>query len=262
MTTLHLTRTVRFCVNPPGRATDERAANTFAAAPTMLGVGAYYELHVTCAGEPERDTGYLVNIKEIDEAVRREVVPELSRLCTQHRELPAAEVLRLLAPKLAAALPVRVVRVCWQLTPFFSLTMEADAMNDVVMNQQFEFAASHRLHSAQLSEAENRALYGKCNNPGGHGHNYRLEVRARVPMGSSFTLPRLERLVDEHVIEKLDHKNLNCDVEELHGTIPSTENLARFCYETLEPVFANEEATLQRVRLWETEKTSCTYPAE
>jgi 6-pyruvoyltetrahydropterin/6-carboxytetrahydropterin synthase len=259
---LHITRAVRFCVNPPSCSVQGKPANTFAAAPTMAGLGAYYELRVTCAGEPDPRTGYLINIKDIDEAARRVMIPQLSRLCHEEPQPSAAEILRRLTPDLAEELPHRLVRIIWQLTPFFSITLEADSMSDVVMNQQFEFAASHRLHSPELTEEENRDLYGKCNNPAGHGHNYRLEVSARVPKDSRFTLPRLERLVDEHLVEKLDHKNLNSDVEELRGVIPSTENLARFCYEALSPRFEAEEASLQRVRLWETEKTSCTYPAE
>jgi 6-pyruvoyltetrahydropterin/6-carboxytetrahydropterin synthase len=259
---LHLTRTVRFCVNPPGSPPAGAAPNTFAAAPSMRGLGAYYELQVTCAGEPEPRSGYLVNIKDIDEAVRAAAIPTLSRLCQDRPQSAPATVLREVVPGLASALPVKLVRVTWRLTPFYSVTLEADSMGDCLMSQQFEFAASHRLHSPDLSEAENQSVYGKCNNPAGHGHNYRVEVSVRVPAESSFSLARLEELVAEQLLEELDHKNLNEDVAGLRSVIPSTENLARYCYERLQGPFEAEEARLARVRLWETEKTSCIYPAD
>lgn len=227
----------------------------------MLGLGAYYELRVTCVGEPNPRTGYLINIKDIDEAVRSVAVPLISRFCHDEPRMPPQRVLHELLPDLAKVLSQELLRVEWGLTPFYSVTMEADSMSEFLLSQQFEFAASHRLHSPDLSEEQNREHYGKCNNPAGHGHNYLIEVTARVPIEGSLTLPRLERLVNEHIVELLDHKNLNADVEALRNVIPSTENLARFCYEILAGPVEAEEAKLERVTLWETEKTSCTYPA-
>jgi len=146
--------------------------------------------------------------------------------------------------------------------------MKGDNMSKCIVRQQFSFAASHRLHVTELSDEENRLVFGKCNNPSGHGHNYKLETAVEIdaqPLENN-NLPRpfdateLEALVRETVIERFDHKNLNADCAEFAALNPSVENIARVCYELLEPAVGNEGVALREVRLWETEKTSCTYP--
>ena len=139
-------------------------------------------------------------------------------------------------------------------------------MDRFSISQQFEFAAAHRLHCADLSEAENRRVFGKCNNPHGHGHNYRLEVAVSVPMPAEgqwagFGLPDLERIVGERVVERFDHTHLNLDTPEFARLNPSVENIARVCHDLLADPIAAAGAALDHVTVWETEKTSCTYPA-
>jgi len=101
-----------------------------------------------------------------------------------------------------------------------------------------DFCASHRLHSPHLSDEENRALYGKCNNPNGHGHNYRLVVTIRGPVdprtGMLVELTQLAALIREAVTERVDHLNLNVDVDFLDGVIPTAENLCHAFWERLE----------------------------
>src|SRR5581483_5069338 len=95
------------------------------------------------------------------------------------------------------------------------------------VTRRYQFAASHRLHSDQLTEDENWKVYGKCNNPYGHGHNYVLHVSARGPMGASGTvvpLGPLDDLVTRQVLEPLDHRNLNTDVEWFRAVTPTSEN--------------------------------------
>jgi 6-pyruvoyltetrahydropterin/6-carboxytetrahydropterin synthase len=104
------------------------------------------------------------------------------------------------------------------------------------LTRRYRFSASHRLHQPQLSEAENYALYGKCNNPHGHGHNYELEIRVRGSLdsyGRVVDLAALDRLVLERVIARIDHKDLNRDFEALQGIVPTTENLARAIEQSL-----------------------------
>ena len=101
-----------------------------------------------------------------------------------------------------------------------------------------EFCASHRLHSPHLGDEENRALYGKCNNPNGHGHNYRLHVTVRGPVdprtGMLIELNQLAALIREAVTEQVDHFNLNMDVPFLAGVIPTAENLCQAFWDQLE----------------------------
>ena len=98
------------------------------------------------------------------------------------------------------------------------------------LTRRYRFCASHRLHAAGLSDAENRALYGKCNNPFGHGHDYALEVSVRGPVdaetGRAVDLTALDALVREQVLEPFDHRDLNAEIPAFAERVPTTENLA------------------------------------
>jgi 6-pyruvoyltetrahydropterin/6-carboxytetrahydropterin synthase len=120
------------------------------------------------------------------------------------------------------------------------------------LSRRYRFSASHRLHSDQMSDAENRATYGKCNNPHGHGHNYILEVTVSGPVdanGMICNLVELDRCVQREVVTRFDLENLNMR-EEFAGTVPTTENLCVIIYDILKRVFS--DAHLERVRLDET----------
>jgi 6-pyruvoyltetrahydropterin/6-carboxytetrahydropterin synthase len=127
-----------------------------------------------------------------------------------------------------------------------------------------EFSASHRLHNPALSDAENRELYGICNNPNGHGHNYAVEVTVRGPVGSGtgmvMDLNRLQVLVQERLIAPVEHKHLNLDVPFLEGVIPTAENVALAFWRELEPGLARfRGARLWRVRVRESRKNYVDY---
>ncbi len=128
--------------------------------------------------------------------------------------------------------------------------------------QKFEFAASHRLHCPTMSDEENARTFGKCNNPHGHGHNYEVQVTlAGEPdeNGSVVDIPRLERLVQQAVIDRFDHKNLNVELPEFAALIPSVENIAMTIYRLLRPRVGEVGAKLAGVTVWETPKTWCEY---
>lgn len=126
----------------------------------------------------------------------------------------------------------------------------------------YRFSASHRLHSPRLSEEKNRALYGKCANPYGHGHNYVLEVSVGGPLdaatGQVVNVGALDGLVREQILERYDHRNLNADIEELAGVVPTTENLAQALWRALKEAwpgrFAGGGAALESIRIQETER--------
>ena len=132
------------------------------------------------------------------------------------------------------------------------------------LTKRYPFSASHRLHSPQLSAEENARTFSKCNNPFGHGHNYMLEVAVKGPVDarSGMLVPRktLDSFVARHVISKLDHVNLNCDVAELRGRVPTTENLALLVESWLQQAWDDELGErglrLARVRLEETPRNS------
>ncbi|MEL6796463.1 MAG: 6-carboxytetrahydropterin synthase, partial [Planctomycetota bacterium] len=135
-----------------------------------------------------------------------------------------------------------------------------------LLRQQFDFAAAHRLHAPELSDEENQRVFGKCNNPSGHGHNYRIEASVAVPVNQppgGFGLADLEELCDTLVIERFDHTHLNVDTEEFgpRGVMPSVENIAKVIYDILAPAVGDRGATLRSMTVWETDRTCCTYPA-
>lgn len=131
------------------------------------------------------------------------------------------------------------------------------------LTRRYRFAASHRLHSPRLSEEENWRVYGKCNNPHGHGHNYVVEVAVAGPVdaatGMVANLADLDAFVEREVIEPFDHKNLNEEVPAFHEQVPTTENL---CMEIYRRLRAFPHARLQRVRLEETGLNSFEYFGE
>ena len=126
--------------------------------------------------------------------------------------------------------------------------------------RRYRFAASHRLHNPKWSTEVNRELYGKCNSPHGHGHNYVLEVAFSGPLaretGMVANLGELDRFVEREVIETFDHKYLNEEVEAFQHGVPTTENLAREVFRRLKGF---PGATLERVRIEETSKNSVEY---
>ena len=128
------------------------------------------------------------------------------------------------------------------------------------LTRRYMFSASHRLHSDAMSDAENAATYGKCNNPYGHGHNYRLEVTVSGPVddrtGMVCNLVDLDGFVEKEVVARYDLENLNM-LKEFAQTVPTTENLCVEIFEILQRGF--QKAHLDRVRLEETLMNSFEY---
>lgn len=134
----------------------------------------------------------------------------------------------------------------------------------VFITRREEFSAAHRLHSPALSEAENRRLYGICNNPNGHGHNYELEVTVCGEVGADtgmvMNLTDLMRILRERVLPLVDHKNLNHDVPFLEGVVPTAENVAVALWHRIEPELAPfPGCRLYRVRLFESRSSYVDY---
>lgn len=137
----------------------------------------------------------------------------------------------------------------------------------VYLTRRYRFSAGHRLHNDGMSAEENRRVYGKCNNPNGHGHNYLLEVTVagtiNAATGMVFDLVTLDGIVADHVLDKLDHKNLNLDMENFSTQVPTTENVCLEIYKLLrtplEEAGAERGLKLDRVRLEETSLNSFEY---
>jgi 6-pyruvoyltetrahydropterin/6-carboxytetrahydropterin synthase len=130
----------------------------------------------------------------------------------------------------------------------------------IELGRRYRFAASHRLHSAQMSDAENGRIYGKCNNPRGHGHNYVIEIAVSgaidPAIGMIANLTDLDEFVHREVIEPFDHRSLNEEVDAFRSEVPTTENL---CIEIYRRLKAFPKARIERVRVEETSNNSFEY---
>ena len=134
-------------------------------------------------------------------------------------------------------------------------------MPDVTVTRRLQFNAAHRVHNPALSDEENSRLFGKCNNPNWHGHNYTLDVSVEGPIdertGYVIDLGALRDIVEREVIDVVDHRNFNLDVPFMEGVIPTSENIIVAFWKIIEP--AVRPAVLERLVLWETENNYVEY---
>ncbi len=275
-----LSRELRFGLHEnaglPGDA--PAAANGFAGNPALLGLAPFLSLVATVSGGVDRATGMLLNVKDIDAVLRSVAVPMIRRF---YYSPPAGAALA--APRgvgdlllelfhlpleegtfyTHAFLPHRLEALRLSLSPYLSLAVHAKDSAMVHMSLRFEFSAAHRLHSEALSDSENREIFGRCNNPNGHGHNYELEVTvAGAPdrvTGQIMPIHHLQQIVSEQIIAPFDHKHLNLDCAEFRapaGRNPTVENIAAVVFERLKACIP-APAKLAAIRLWETPKTMC-----
>ncbi len=131
----------------------------------------------------------------------------------------------------------------------------------IYITRKLEFCASHRLFNPEYSDDKNAEIFGLCSNPNGHGHNYVMEVTVRGEVhpetGMVLDLKTLKKLVNEEIILKVDHKNLNVDVPFLKDIIPTAENLAIQFWEVLESRL--ESGQLHEIKLYESERNFVIY---
>ncbi len=136
-------------------------------------------------------------------------------------------------------------------------------MPTVTVTRRVHFSAAHRLHDPNKSDEENREIFGLCNNPNYHGHNYELDVSVEGPIdvetGFVVDLGLVKRIVEERVLRHLDHKNLNVDVPELETLNPTTENIVVAIWRMLDGAFP---ARLKKLVLWETPRNYVEYTGE
>lgn len=134
----------------------------------------------------------------------------------------------------------------------------------VYISRTETFSACHRLHSSALSADENRKIYGKCNNPNGHGHNYKVEVVVRGGIdpvnGMVLNLTTLKGYMDKYIMTVLDHKNLDKDVDYFKDKVSTAENIAVFIWDQLEKDISKD--LLYEVKLYETDKNVVYYRGE
>ncbi len=134
----------------------------------------------------------------------------------------------------------------------------------VYLTRKAHFSASHRLFNPAWSDARNQEVFGKCNNPNGHGHNYEVEVTVTgsppKDTGMVIDLKKLADIIEAELIDRVDHKHLNVDVDFLKGIIPTAENMAIAFWGVLEPKI--HEGTLYSIRVYESANNFVEYRGE
>jgi 6-pyruvoyltetrahydropterin/6-carboxytetrahydropterin synthase len=273
MTTVRLTKRLEFSAshryhNPAW--SDQRNQTVFGKCNNPHGHGHNYLLEVTVAGEVDPVTGMVVNLYDLKQ-VLEQVLVEFDHKNLQDDtpyfagRIPTTENLAVvLWDRIAAHLQgARLTALRLFEEEDLSVDYEGRRVGktpEVYLTRRYRFAAAHRLHTEALSEPENRRVFGKCNNPNGHGHNYTLEVTVRgeiVPETGMVTdLDRLDRTVEERVLRRFDHQHLNFD-EAFAGKTTTGENLAVLLWDLLEK--AVPAGTLHKIGLVETRDNHFEY---
>ncbi len=277
---LTLTRKVQFTaghIYRGGGLSAQELRDLFGVAAEPSGHGHNYVLELSVRGPVDPRDGMVINIKTVDAALRdllaaidhkmlNTALPEF------HDRLPTTE-------NLALALWNRMPRqishaacVALRLEEQPGLFVEIDGAHPamVYLTSTLEFAASHRLHSDKLSAAENCEVYGKCNNPNGHGHNYVVEVTVvgepDSRTGTVIDLGKLETVMRQEIDARFDHKNLNLDTDFFRDKPATAENIAIVIWSLLEPRIpacrTSGAVRLHRVRLIETARSWFDYFGE
>jgi 6-pyruvoyltetrahydropterin/6-carboxytetrahydropterin synthase len=231
-----------------------------------------FDLEATVAGSVDPSRGMVVNIIDMKKKLRQDVVSRIKGRCLDGKngapdfrtpEALARGVWEMLGGALGGV-PLHRVRLVGHPSPI----VEYAGDRQMNVTRVYEFSASHRLHSPQLSDAENERLFGKCNNPSGHGHNYVLEVTLRgEPEEGCELIPAAEfdRIVETAVVDRWDHRNLNQDLPEFDGVNPTAEEIARIAWSRIGEALghaAAADARLHRIKLRETERNHVEYFGE
>lgn len=261
---VRLTRVVRFSAghrfwDPDLSAAENKALYGEWASP--FNHGHNYVLSATYRGRVDREHGMVVNIKDIDDFLQEAVVvrfggksfnDEVPEYATR---VPTLEnLIRDLSVTLARFSDgVELIALRLEEMPDFWAEWEYDMTNTVRLTRSYEFAASHRLHCPDMSHEQNLELFGKCNNPAGHGHNYILQVTVEAEpdpkTGMALDLGEFDKVVESEVVDRYDHKNFNEDIPEFAGMNPTSEVVVQEIYNRLS---GKVPGRLHKVRLEET----------
>lgn len=256
---IKLSREIRFALTGNFKDSIE---NSWCGWPSTNRIVPRLVLKCVVSGQPEPDSGYICNVKVLDDLLRDIVINHL--IPTLSPDQTAEGMLQTIARLVSDSwqFDSRIEEISLHLSPQLSYKITSEYESMVCLTQQFEFSAAHRLNCDSLTESENKRLFGKCNNPAGHGHNYVVEIT--VASGSNemvgqqvISLDEFEAIVKREIIDRLDHKYLNCDVEYFSKVNPSVENIVVAVWNWLDGKFGDVQ--LKNVKVFETPKTWAAY---
>ncbi|MBS1719199.1 MAG: 6-carboxytetrahydropterin synthase [Armatimonadetes bacterium] len=228
--------------------------------------GHNYVLDVGVEGMLDPRTGMVVNIKRVDDVLKDHIVAQFDQKSIndeveafKSKSVTLENLLTYFGAILTqpGVLPPQVQLATLRLEETHDLYGEWSlSTNTMTLTRSYEFAAAHRLHVPQLSEEENVRLFGKCNHISGHGHNYILEVSVSGEVdpltGMMVDLMELDRIVNEEIVDRYDHKFLNIDIPEFKESPTTSECIAQEVFNRLDRALP---VRLSRVRLFETARS-------
>jgi 6-pyruvoyltetrahydropterin/6-carboxytetrahydropterin synthase len=246
----------------------EQNEQVFGKCTSPYGHGHNYTLDVTVGGRPDSITGMIMNMVEL-KAIVGEVLEQFDHKHLNEdtpyfkERIPTTEnIVRVLWGLIAPRLPEGVALARLRLYEMNDLWAEYDGAEEASFSRSYVFSAAHRLHAPTLSDEANRALYGKCDNPNGHGHNYTVEVTVGGAVdgetGMVIDLVELDRTVRE-VLDMLDHKHLDREVAGFANQTSTGENIVVYLWRELAPRL---EGRLAHLKLWETKNNVFEYSGE
>jgi len=259
---MRLTRETRTWLGGVTQETTDPNRNSWAGTQEGCDLDRFAMIRITVDGTPDARTGYVCDIRHLDQlaqtVVRKKIEDsQKSGTCSLASHATALQDafvdVQKTVPNGTTLQSVELV-----LSPFTRLAIEPGDPPMLKLTQSFEFSASHRLAIPTLSESENRELFGKCSNQEGHGHNYVFEITVAgvtgQPNGTLTDIGSIDRIVRENVVDPFDHKTLNTQCPEFSDLNPTVENIAAVIFTRLRGKF--DACDLDRVRVWETPKTS------
>jgi 6-pyruvoyltetrahydropterin/6-carboxytetrahydropterin synthase len=245
--------------------TEEENKQVFGLCSNINGHGHDYVLEIMVRGPLDETTGIVINITDIKQIVEELVNEELNGkfLNYEHpyfqQHIPTTEnIVTYLWNQLDSKFKgCELYKIKLYENQFLFSQRGRDSM--IHLTRKYHFSAAHRLHSHLLTDSENKEIFGKCNNPHGHGHNYFLEVTVSgepdTVTGMVMNLSELDQTVNQVVIDKFDHKHLNLDTEEFRDLNPTSDNLVVVVWNMLSPHLPK----LFKVGVWETDKNYFEY---
>jgi len=276
---MYLRRRVAFAAGHaywlPNKTDDENRA-LFGEFASRWGHGHNYVVEAAVAGLIDEASGMVVNITDVDRVLKQHVTGPLSDRHLTY-EVPhfadtpptLENIARYVADRFSAnfhdpAAKLARVTVWESPTLWAALDLEGDPAM-IALTRAFDFAAAHRLHAPALSDEENRSVFGKCNNPRGHGHNYGVEVTVGGEpdpvTGMIVDLSALDAVLEQEVMDRFDHKHLNDDTPDFAELNPTSENLTRVIFDHLRDKIP-APARLLKVVVRETDRNYFEYTGE
>jgi len=261
-----LTREIRFTISPWQSLS--AAGNSYCSRPDCDGMGFFFSLWVELGGYLDRQTGFVVNLTDIDKVCRKNAVPVIDKAVkkcmAQHKDMTIGDLTGMLEgcrQSIAGDfLPAKVLSVSLKINPHRKIKILTEEKDMIYYSEKFEFAAMHKLWNTVLSDEDNFATFGKCANITGHGHNYIVEVTIKAPDAQTLKYGGFQRTVIKNLIELLDHKNLNEDVQYFAAVNPTVENITTYAWQCLDGRFGG--AALHEITIWETDRAYCSYRNE